>query len=186
MAIRLTRGKLLVGDITLDSEGAGGGATTLMKCKKIAISSTPTGAEQDTGWDLPSTAIVTHVVLKVTTAEATGGTKTMDIGLLSSETGGDADGFCDGISAAATGFVGPGIATASGGGETAYMSGTTFGVKLASFTAGAGVVGDVGTYIRLEHLADSVTAKSVTYTAKDTDWAEFRGEIWIAYFDLAT
>lgn len=59
-------------------------------------------AEHDTGIDLPAGMIVTDVIVKVVTNEASG---TIDIGLLSSESGGDADGFVDGESCAVVGTI---------------------------------------------------------------------------------
>jgi len=60
--------------------------------------------EFDTGVDLPEGIIVSDVIVEVTTKVANA---TIDIGLLSTEdnNGGDADGFIDGESCAATGFV---------------------------------------------------------------------------------
>lgn len=59
--------------------------------------------EKDTGFDFEEGDIVDDVLIEVLTAEATGGTKTIDVGLLSSETGGDTDGLVDGVSVAAAG-----------------------------------------------------------------------------------
>src|SRR6185437_12449420 len=101
---RYTRGNGMFGGLTVGGGGitfvgdAGGGA--VIRSQAIAIDSTPTGAEQDTGWDLPAKAMVLDVLVDVETAEATGGTKTMTVGLKSSESGGDADGFAVGLSAA--------------------------------------------------------------------------------------
>jgi hypothetical protein len=61
--------------------------------------------EHDTGYDLKAGDIVKNVYVQVFTAEATATTKTIDVGMLSSESGGDADGYLDGVSTAATGMV---------------------------------------------------------------------------------
>jgi len=157
----------------------------LVKVKKLEISATPTGSEQDTLWDLPAKSIVLDVLLDVTTLEATGTTKTMDIGLKSGESGGDADGFAVAINCAAAGLVRPGVVTTAGATET-YVSDFSRGAFLRQGIplAGANVVGDEGSYYEKPHLSTSVTAKSVTYTAKSANWAEFRGAIYVLYIEL--
>jgi len=157
----------------------------IVRVKKIAIGATPTGSEQDTTFDLPAKSLLLDVLVDVTTAEATGGTKTLDIGLLSSESGGDADGFADGISVSATGLVRAGVVTTTGGTET-YVSSWTRGLLL---TAGAPLAGtnnvlDEGSYYEKPHVSTAVTAKSVTYTAGSADFAEFRGAIYLIYLEI--
>jgi hypothetical protein len=68
---------------------------------KIPFSKANPGAA-DTNIDLPAGIVVTGAAIEVTTA-ASGGT--IDVGIDANETGGDADGFLDGVSCAATGFV---------------------------------------------------------------------------------
>lgn len=139
----------------------------VMRVKKISINSTPTGAEQDSGWDLPADSVVTGVFVNVRTAEATGTTKTLDVGLLSSESGGDADGLLDGISVAATGIKRGSLAS----------TGQTLGALLREDEGGTGELVPASGHI-------VGTAKSVTYTAGSNDFAEFRGDIYITYFVL--
>lgn len=155
-----------------------------VQCKKILISSTPTGSEQDTGWDLPSKAIVLDVWLDVTTVEATGTTKTLDVGLLASESGGDADGFLKGVSVASTTGIKRGVPTLTTGSNEVYFASTTRGALFAALTAGTDNAGDVGTYFEKPHLAGSVTAKSISYTSASANFAEFRGAIYILYIDV--
>jgi len=59
-------------------------------------------SEYDTGIDLPAGAIVRDAIIYVGTNVAG---STIDVGMLSSESGGDADGFVDGESCANKGFV---------------------------------------------------------------------------------
>ena len=153
MVTRKLRGRTAVQNLDL------GGMQ--LRVKKIPITSTPTGAEQDTSFDLPSGAVVRDVLVDVTTAEATGATKTLDVGLLSSESGGDADGLLDGVSVAATGLV-RGVATLTVGSNETYFASSTRGALLATLVAGTDVATDVGTNYEVPHLGDSVTAKSVT------------------------
>lgn len=152
----------------------------VVKVKKIAISTTPTGAAQDTTFDLPAKALLLDVLVEVTTAEATGGTKTLDVGLLAGESGGDEDGFVDGVSVAATGVFRGGVALDGG---SAYFNTTTRGLLMRNFVQGAGA-DDRGMYAEKPHISSSVTAKSVTYTAGSNDFAEFRGAIYLVYVEI--
>lgn len=157
------------------------------KVKKIAITTVPTGAAQDTGFDLPTRGIVLDVFVRVTTAEATGATKTLDVGLLAGESGGDADGFLDGVSVASTGVV-RGNFVATTGSNNTYLGAAsthTIGVLLTRLliagedtAAGGDGVGVLGSHIL------NGTARSVVYTAGSNDWEEFTGEIWIVYLDF--
>jgi hypothetical protein len=175
MTERISRGQILFGDARFTSGH-------VVRTHAIEIDSTPTGAEQDTGWDLPAESIVLGVVIDVDTAEATGGTPTLDVGLLSSESGGDADGFIDGASVTATGKV-QGTVTATVGGSETYLSACTVGALLrAAYVAGSDVATDHGIFVPRMHLTG--TARSVTYTAGSNDFAEFRGRIIIIYADL--
>ncbi len=169
---RLTRGKGLIGN---------GFNPTV---RRIKITTTPTGVEQDTGVDLPARAIVLGVYLHVTTAEATGSTTLMDIGLKAGESGGDADGFLDGIECDTLGLV-KGTSTVTVGSNNTYISATTHGVLMRDFVAGedTATAGD-GAVSLTPHLSDSVTAKSVVFTSSDTDWAEFRGAIYIEFIEI--
>lgn len=87
--IRATRGALRVGELLNDQNAN-------VKIKRLPVTALTTG-EKDTGWDLPARSVVRRVWVDVKTAEATAATKTIDVGLLSSESGGDADGFLDGV-----------------------------------------------------------------------------------------
>jgi hypothetical protein len=155
----------------------------LLKCKQVAISATPTGAEQDTTFNLPAKCIVYDVFINVTTAETTAASKLMDVGLLAGESGGDTNGFLAGISCASTGIK-RGVATVTAGGTETYFASTTRGVLLATIEAGANVAGDVGTYYEFPHIGNG-TAVSVVYDADGADWGEFRGTINIVYAELA-
>ena len=70
----------------------------------IALTANADGSETDTTENLPAGCIVREVTLEVTTAEATGGTKTLNTGIAVGEAGGDADGFHAAQSCAATGI----------------------------------------------------------------------------------
>lgn len=153
-----------MGTLILADAGAGKGKLRTIIAE---ITATPTGAEQDTGVDLPNRGLVLAAFIETDTAEATGATKTLDVGLLSSESGGDADGFLDGVSVAATGAQ-------KGTLDSAVQ---TLGTLLHVDESGAGVL------VPEAHVLNG-TAKSLTYTAGSADWAEFRGRIVVLVLDL--
>lgn len=143
----------------------------LVRVKKLAISSTPTGSEQDTTWDLPSKAVVLDAYVDVTTAEATGATKTLDVGTLSGESGGDADGFIDGVSVSTTGVK-----------QISLVSGSvTRGVLLKETVTGSGSATHSSPR---PYSVSANTARSVSYTAGSNDFNEFRGSIYIVYMEI--
>lgn len=140
--------------------------------------------ENDTGWDLPPKAVVLDVWVNVTTLEGTATTKTIDVGLLSSETGGDADGFLDGVSTGTPASLKQGIATVTTGANTKFYAATpTRGVLLIDHQAGTDVDQDEGLMREKNHLSDSVTAKSVSYTLGSAH-TELVADIYIMYAEL--
>jgi len=155
--------------------------------RELVVAFTPQTSETDAGIDLPSKAAILDVFVEVTTADSG---ITMDIGLLSSESGGDADGFLDGVSMASTGLVqGTVSVTKTAGANENYISAVsrTLGVLLADVESenGTDTAGDTGfcTVVRKAHLSDSVTAKSVSYThSAGADTAA--GYIHIIYIPL--
>lgn len=155
----------------------------LSKAIALDITSTPTGSEQDTGWDLPPNAIVIGVGINVTTAEASGGTKTLDVGLLSSETSGDTDGFISSLAVTTVGVTVPTVSHTTGANEV-YLATSTWGALLATFQAGSDSATDVGTFYRKYHTTSWATARSVVYQADSNDWAEFRGSILLFYLEV--
>lgn len=122
------------------------------------------GTETDTGLDLPLGAKVEDVLLEVTTTDAT---ETVAIGLLSSETAGDADGFLEATSVAASGFVKP----------FSYFQGTYYYVDRTAYGAlfGKGQVGNdaagssYGVPKQGYHIVQSGNAVSVSYTPSTSD-----------------
>lgn len=118
-------------------------------------------AETDTGVDLPSNCIISplDVKLRVTTADAT---ETIDFGLLSSESGGDANGFVTAASVASTGFVEL-LPQITNGTNIDYVGTRYVGDLLATSIAGADAVATCGGFTYKNYRTDG-TAKSITYT----------------------
>lgn len=126
----------------------------------FSIADTTAATETDTGFDLPTGALVLPwVAVKVATADST---EDINVGLLSSESGGDADGF---LVAASVGTA----ATVRGA-----LAGTdTLGALLKEDTNGSSVLVPASYVV-------GATAKSVTYTlSTGTDTAA--GYIRIPY-----
>ena len=121
----------------------------------IPISFNADGSETDTTYDLPATGIVVDAYLIVDVAEATGATKTLDVGTLAT----DADGFMDGVSCAATGFI-PLVLT---------NAAATRGLLLRDDEDGAGAWAKGSFPI--------AAVPSVSTTAGSADWAEFTGRL---------
>lgn len=118
-------------------------------------------AERDTGLDLPSNCIMTafDVGLRVTSTDAT---ETIDVGLLSSESGGDANGFITAASVANSGFVEL-LPQITGGANIDYVGTRYVGDLLATSITGADAVATVGGFTSKRYRTDG-TAKSITYT----------------------
>ena len=98
-------------------------------------------AETDTGFDLveDSQVLLQGAGVYVDDADAT---ETIDVGILSSESGGDADGFFDGLSVATSGLVVPGATVTTGSNEV-YLSASTAGALLVdTFTTGTDTATD--------------------------------------------
>lgn len=113
----------------------------------FSIHDTTAATETDTGFDFPTGAtLLPYASVDVRTADAT---ETIDVGLLSSESGGDADGIMVGVSVATTGLILPHAAATA-----------TLGVLLLETLtdSGAATVPVRDTYVI------GATAVSLTYT----------------------
>lgn len=136
------------------------GRTGVDRVLVFPIVSNAGGTETDTGLDLPYKAWVYDVAMEVTTAESA---KNVDIGLLSSETAGDADGLLVQASAAATGLVKPFSITA--GSNYYYISATKYGALFSLGHVGADTTNaDPGIAKGWGHYVTGSNAVSVTYT----------------------
>lgn len=116
-------------------------------------------SEFDSTFDLPEGAVFLNAFIEVTTEVAS---STIDVGILSSEAGGDADGFLDGVSCAALGKIAPITYDASAAADL------TLGELVSSdFTEDA-----TAGYAAIPKLwIGDGTATSVSYTTSDHDIA---------------
>lgn len=181
-------------EVVFYAKGAAAGATAdwkiistfnmggAWKIKKIPIT-TKDGTEIDTGFDLPAKGILYDVYVDVTTAEATGTTKTIDVGLLSSESGGDADGFLDGVVTSAIALKTGALTVTDGSSQNFYAASPTWGVLMYSGRLGTDAAGDAGVLIKRPYMANSVTAKSISYTVGSAA-TELAGSIYLVYAEL--
>lgn len=135
-------------------------------------------SETDTGFDIPKGAILYpwEMILIVATVDAT---ETIEVGILSTESGGDADGFIDGYSIATQGrYPVWNMVTVADGTNATYYSANYVGDLFWTGSEGSNVSGDNGLIHPLAHVGDG-TAKSISYTCSsgsDTfaGWLLFR------------
>lgn len=168
--------------ITAALRQSGMAALAPIKIAELSIFDRGTG-EKDTGFDLPTKGVVFDVFVDITTLEATATTKTIDVGLLASESGGDADGFLDGASTAAAATV-RGSATATDGTNQNYFAAApTLGVLLRTGSLGTDAAGEAAALLKTPHVLNG-TAKSVSYTLGSAH-TEVVGNIYVVYADLA-
>jgi hypothetical protein len=116
-------------------------------------------AETDTGLDFPYGSWIKDVAVEVVTADAT---ETIDVGLLSTETSGDADGLLATVPLDSTGFV-KGATTQTGGSET-YVKTMLYGVLMGAGVVGTDSASDFGLVPVSGHIVTGANAKSLTYT----------------------
>jgi len=131
--------------------------------KKISIGFADGTTETDTGWDVPSNAVVLGVYVNVTTAEATGADKTIDVG--TGGTSDDPNGFLDGVSVASTGLVKGTLANGA----------VTLGALLK--------IADGTTDVPEPNV--SAAGDSVTWTPGSNDFAELAADIYFVYVLLS-
>jgi hypothetical protein len=152
-----------------------------IKVAKLPITDLGTGAK-DTGFDLPTRGMVFNVSVDITTAEVTATTKTIDVGLLAGESGGDADGFLDGGVTSALGHVTGALPTTDGTNTNFFTAAPTLGVLFYDGLLGADAAATPGVLSRRPHVLNG-TAKSVVYTLGSAH-TELVGSIYIVYIDF--
>lgn len=115
--------------------------------------------ETNTGIDLPRFAAVRPVTVEVVTADAT---ETINVGVLSSGTGGDADGFVAGASLATAGFVRPYIVT--DGTNEDFVATPSVGALIGLGSAGTDAANDFGQGGGHSHVVTAASETRITYT----------------------
>ncbi len=120
----------------------------------LRIAFSQNASETDTGVDLPHGAQIEDVMIETRTLVASG---TIDVGLLSTETYGDADGFCDAIT------VQPAVADAQGYAQyNSCSAGSLAGDLLTGVAYGQA---DTGVTDKAKkHVVHHASARSISYT----------------------
>ena len=147
----------------------------------FSIADMTAAVEFDTGMELPADMLVKPEGIGIF-VDAIDATETIDVGLLSTESGGDANGFMALVSVAVAGAVAALAAATVGGSETFYTA-TTLGVLLATFGAGADVATDTGAHNKTGHRTDGA-AKTISLTlTTGSDTA--KGYVFLPYTRMA-
>jgi len=120
----------------------------------------PSTAETDTGLDFQYDTQIHDVRVEVVTVDAT---ETVDVGLLSSETSGDANGLRSLVSVATAGHIAD-TAVITGGSNIDYTPATTYGALLVTAITGSDAVATNGGKSYIGHVVTGANAKSLTYT----------------------
>jgi hypothetical protein len=131
--------------------------------KKIIIvpfTNASAATEVDSGIDLPKNSLVKDVQVEVTTAESS---KTISAGLLSSGTGGDADGFIVTASTTTAGYVA--TTTVTTGSNENYLSAFLYGALLGSLKVGVDTAGRTGQTLVSGYKVTGSNTTRISYTS---------------------
>lgn len=122
------------------------------------------GTEVDTGLDFPLNTVIQDFAVEVVTVDAT---ETLNVGLLSSETNGDADGICVGASLASATFLRPWTITNSTTED--FVATTLKGDLLGVGAVGSSANNDFGQPGGWGHIVTGANARSLSYTPSTSD-----------------
>lgn len=122
------------------------------------------GTETDTGLDFPLNAYIHDFLVEVVTTDAT---ETLGIGLLSSETAGDADGIAVAVSTANAGFIRSYVVT--DGTNEDFVATPYKGALMGLGSAGTDVANDFGQSGGPGHVVTGSNAKSLVYLPSSSD-----------------
>lgn len=122
------------------------------------------GTETDTGLDFPVGAYIHDFLVEVVDTDAT---ETLGIGLLSTESGGDADGIAALVPLDNAGFIKPYVIT--DGANEDYVSASYKGALFGIGSTGTNVANDFGQPGGAGHVVTSGTAKSLVYIPSSSD-----------------
>lgn len=188
MSNRGTKGKYRVGSISVDTSGSTWYSADQVGRRQHVISLLGANAstcETDTGYDLPTNSIVHNVSVLVNTASSAA--STISVGLLSTSSGGDADGYLAGASTTGTGLKMGAIASATSGAAGDFIiDGSTIGAYLGLATSGSTAVDDSGFAFTRDHNVGAITAKSVTWFTNSTGPSALAAKLVIDITELTT
>lgn len=135
------------------------------------------GTETDTGLDFPLDVWIYNAMVEVVTADAT---ETVAVGLLSSETAGDADGILVGIPLDNTGFIKPYTITDTTTED--YVTSPRFGALMGLGSAGTSAANDFGQAGGPGHVVSGSNARSLVYLPSTSDTGD--GYIYVFFRHL--
>lgn len=115
--------------------------------------------EADTGLDLPLMSKVTDIIVETVTADST---ETLDVGLLSTETSGDADGLIVSASVSTAALVG--TTEVTDGTSEDYVSAARCGALMGLGSTGTDSANDFGQPGCVGHIVSGSNATSISYT----------------------
>ncbi len=154
----------LPGGLSVTNRGSNIQKEVVFNRRSIPISFADGTTETATGFSLPTDAIVHNVFLYVKTAEATGTTKTIDVG--TQGTSNDPDGYLDGVDVSSTGLVK----------GTLLNTGQTLGLLLTADEDGAGAL--------VPEPDISAGGDEISWTPGSSDFAELEAEIIVEYEEV--
>lgn len=143
--------------IKLDKSGS-------MKCFVAPFVFNSGGTEVDTGLDFPLGATIHNALVEVVTTDAT---ETLGVGLLSSETAGDADGILALVPTDNAGFIKPWSVTDTTTED--YISAPYFGALMGKGSAGTSAANDFGQHGGAGHTISGSNARSLVYIPSSSD-----------------
>lgn len=130
--------------------------------------------EVDTAVDFPVNSIIHPPFVEVVTIDAT---ETLHVGLLSTETAGDADGLLVAVALGVAGFIRPWIIT--DGANEDFVATPYLGVLIGLGSAGTDAANDFGQSGGHGHIVTGSNAKSLSYTPSTSDTAA--GYIYVPF-----
>lgn len=136
----------------------------VQKCMVFPMVFNAGGTEVDTGLDLPKNVKVFDVALEVVTVDAT---ETVSIGLLSTETAGDADGYMLATSVATAGFYQ--LYEITDGATEDYISAVRAGALIGIGSTGTNAANDFGQPGGSGHIVTGANATSISYQPSSSD-----------------
>ena len=125
------------------------------------------GTEVSTGFVLPTNSVIYPWEMFVLVDTADSG-ETVDVGILSTETGGDANGFLSLISVTTLGMIAP-TNTLVKGTNAHYISTTTYGVLFLAAACLGGNTAEDNAVLNYTPYKCNGTAKTISYTPSSSD-----------------
>lgn len=154
------------GVVSASSSGGFSTSSVALKFARIPVSAATTG-EVTTSHTFPANSVIEAVYLSISTQETSASTKAIDIGLLSGEPAGDADGFCIALSTASIGVMQPSLVGVA----------LTRGALMREATSVASVI------MAKNHIVTGTAAITLSYTPKSAH-TELVADIIVKYLSI--